>query len=765
MMYVQIPHLPMGIFKRMLLSYLSILFLPLLIGSMLYQCSITVVKNQAIQLGLTSQSNAIIYMDGYLKEMETLAAQFYLDKDISDLRNVDPQRLNVYDMSKLLTAQRKQHAYYGNTPFDGRYFLFFNKNDVIFSQGYLTTRSDAFYEKFLNYGNLSYQEWYQEMKGLRGHGSFPLQTLRTDNRLYDAFTYLIPIRYSSDSYAILSVLFEEELINKVFHLPNETSEYLCILNQQGELVYSSEEDIQIDAAQLTDSTGYFMTDVNGQSTLAVYSTSRYNKWTYLSFFPARFLLQPVYQIRDLTIAVFLIILLVGIIGSVLLTKRTSDPIQSILTLLEQSHPKKQASDQTDDMSRIRSAVDRLIHSNQQIEQHLLEQSHILNTLFIDRILEGVVTFSQDDIQNFDEHLHRLYYTPMVLTVMVIQYTPAIEDTADYTAYIKATSLLCNTIGRQMNPTFHCSHLYHSNQLVILLGESDTSQDCVSLTETYIQNLLSILPDSFQQYIQIGVGNSCTSISDICQAYKEAVEAAYYLQQHSIPRKFFHKKDIPVTSNTFYYTVDQEKRLINNIRSGNVEEVESICDNLYIENFMENNISYTMKICFLFNLYCTAIKAETSSQTISEEMNNEFSNLTKNSHQDTDSIFSVLSQRILNLTKQYSNKKKDSSPQIGELFMQYIETHFSENTLDASQIANEFHLSEGYFSHLFKNQCGETFSNYLEQYRISKACKLLDQPEHTIAAVSNMVGYSNVYTFRRAFKRVLGILPTQYREQL
>ncbi|MGI5893679.1 MAG: helix-turn-helix domain-containing protein [Candidatus Merdivicinus sp.] len=754
-----------GIFKRMLLSYLLILFLPLIIGSLLYQRSVNIVKNQAVELSLTTQSNAIIYIDNYLREMENLSLQFYLDREISALQEIDPERLDVTDMSKLLSAKNKKDSYYIDDTFSSRYFLFFTKSGVIFNKNRITADPSIFFKEFFQYENLTYAEWHDQLMNLRTVSNIPMQTILTDGTEYRAFTYLIPIRYQENSYAILSVLFEESLIRQIFGIQNETLQHLCILDAKQNPIYNSQMDFAIDLQQLTENHGYFMTDINGESSLVVYSTSNYNNWTYLSIFPSDLLLHPVHQIRSITILIFFVTLIIGIIGSIFLTKRTADPIRSVLSLLQDHTQKSRDRSSQDEMRLIQSAVDNLIHNNQQVKNSLSEQNQILNALFIDRILDGTTTFSSDDIRNFNENLQKLYHTSLTLTVLALQYDPPSDhESWDSLSCMKATAILCDAIAKQMEPAFYCSHFYRSNQLVLLLGEPNAYSDHSLFVESYIKNLLSVLTEPFNRRIRIGIGNPCTCIADICSAYKEALEAVYYLEKHKDPRQFFWRKDIPITSNTFYYTVDQEKKLINNIKSGNVNEVQSICDNLYIENFMENQITYAMKICFLFNFYCTAIKVEAPSQLLSDEIRMEFSDLTQRYHQDTDRIFSILSQRILSLSDQFLKNKRDSSPQIGEQFKQYIESHFAEDSLDTSRIAAEFHLSEGYFSHLFKEQCGETFSDYLEQFRISKACKLLSQSDYTITMVSTLVGYSNVYTFRRAFKRVLGILPTQYREQ-
>ena len=86
----------------------------------------------------------------------------------------------------------------------------------------------------------------------------------------------------------------------------------------------------------------------------------------------------------------------------------------------------------------------------------------------------------------------------------------------------------------------------------------------------------------------------------------------------------------------------------------------------------------------------------------------------------------------------------------------------DSGLGLSRISSEFHISEGYVSSIFKEQSNVNFGDYVENIRINKACQLLKENEHTISEISEFVGYNSVQSFRRAFKRVMGISPKEYR---
>ena len=85
-------------------------------------------------------------------------------------------------------------------------------------------------------------------------------------------------------------------------------------------------------------------------------------------------------------------------------------------------------------------------------------------------------------------------------------------------------------------------------------------------------------------------------------------------------------------------------------------------------------------------------------------------------------------------------------------------------LSIGSMAEKFGFSESYFSVLFKDTLGEPYSSYLEKLRLNKAGELLTSTDKSVEDIAQLVGYNNSTTFRRAFKRVKGLSPQQYRTQ-
>lgn len=93
---------------------------------------------------------------------------------------------------------------------------------------------------------------------------------------------------------------------------------------------------------------------------------------------------------------------------------------------------------------------------------------------------------------------------------------------------------------------------------------------------------------------------------------------------------------------------------------------------------------------------------------------------------------------------------------------YARDHYHE-AIDMADIARKLKMSYTYFSKLFKEQTGKTFSEYLLDLRIHEAQRLLMRGMK-VADVAQQVGYTSIYNFTRAFTKACGIAPVKWRRE-
>lgn len=91
---------------------------------------------------------------------------------------------------------------------------------------------------------------------------------------------------------------------------------------------------------------------------------------------------------------------------------------------------------------------------------------------------------------------------------------------------------------------------------------------------------------------------------------------------------------------------------------------------------------------------------------------------------------------------------------------YIMANYAES-LPASQIASRMYMSREHFARLFKKEVGMTYHEYLTNYRINIAKKLLESGEYNVSEVCAMVGYPNDNYFYKLFKKYTGKSPNRF----
>lgn len=95
-------------------------------------------------------------------------------------------------------------------------------------------------------------------------------------------------------------------------------------------------------------------------------------------------------------------------------------------------------------------------------------------------------------------------------------------------------------------------------------------------------------------------------------------------------------------------------------------------------------------------------------------------------------------------------------------LKYIEQHL--NTITLKELSAFFNYSDRQITRILKDYTGKTFTELLQESRLSRACELLKQPNTSIHSIIETVGYSNATYFYSLFQKQYGLTPTEYRKK-
>ena len=97
----------------------------------------------------------------------------------------------------------------------------------------------------------------------------------------------------------------------------------------------------------------------------------------------------------------------------------------------------------------------------------------------------------------------------------------------------------------------------------------------------------------------------------------------------------------------------------------------------------------------------------------------------------------------------------------DLVRRYIDNHFKENlTLD--QLAQMVHISKYHLAHTFQEEFHISPISYLISRRIQESHFLLQETDHTISQIAQILGFSSLSYFSQSFRRLEGISPIEFR---
>lgn len=107
-------------------------------------------------------------------------------------------------------------------------------------------------------------------------------------------------------------------------------------------------------------------------------------------------------------------------------------------------------------------------------------------------------------------------------------------------------------------------------------------------------------------------------------------------------------------------------------------------------------------------------------------------------------------------------KYRSNVSLSTAVAEYVNSHFCDPRMNVNTLSYEFGKTPSYISSLFKAETGKMLNQYISETRLHQAKILLISGEK-VDDIYKKCGFSDITTFRRAFKRYVGLTPSEYRK--
>lgn len=201
---------------------------------------------------------------------------------------------------------------------------------------------------------------------------------------------------------------------------------------------------------------------------------------------------------------------------------------------------------------------------------------------------------------------------------------------------------------------------------------------------------------------------------------------------------------------------------NFLTHGQEEEVDDFVDS-YLESQKEALKSKMFRDYLMLSIRFTAI-------SFVERLGYTQADLLENTYTDKVQILSLnmedmrfYMQELLHRAIELSNQVMESqSKKLIKRAIVYIEENYTKDSISLNEVAGAVEVSANYFSTVFRQETGLTFTEYVTKKRMDRAKQLLRQTERSSGDIAAEVGFKDPHYFSFVFKKTQGCTPREYR---
>ncbi|WML33963.1 response regulator [Clostridium sp. OS1-26] len=264
-------------------------------------------------------------------------------------------------------------------------------------------------------------------------------------------------------------------------------------------------------------------------------------------------------------------------------------------------------------------------------------------------------------------------------------------------------------------------------------------------------------------VTIGIGTSCEDISGVSLSYKNAIAALGYRIILGNNRLIFIEDVEPKRENEIIFDRLKERQLEGSVKTGTKEEICSAVDNIFRVIEASNTCIEYYQI-YLIQIVTTIIKIAKDSNVNMKDIFGENFNFFIELYKFATlaEVEEWIKKISIKISEYIIKGREDSSKFLVDRAKEYIEERFQDSELNINTICNYLHISQAYFSYIFKKDTQTTFVSYLTQIRMTKAKELLRNTNMKTFVIAEKVGFSEPNYFSYCFKKNLGKSPSEYR---
>ena len=278
------------------------------------------------------------------------------------------------------------------------------------------------------------------------------------------------------------------------------------------------------------------------------------------------------------------------------------------------------------------------------------------------------------------------------------------------------------------------------------------------------NQMLLQKDVFKKlHLTIGLGKRVNCLAEVGKSYETAYLAIKDRILAGTDRIIEGKEKIVVQDykDYFLHTVRELENVVENLDDKRISDIIQEWGTALSKDKEINGYQIEQSAKALVNSYLLSMQK--NNYTLDED-----DNLLKDFMKSIENCISLgeiqelLSGTLEQSLSEYRHKRALSGSKPIRDAKEYIRNNLAGN-LTIQEVSEYVGYSSAHFSVRFKQECGITFSDYVMESRIEKSKELLKNTRETIESIAAAVGYSDVKSFTKNFKKYTEVKPSQYRK--
>jgi two-component system, response regulator YesN len=757
-----------NVFWTYFVSYIIVIILPVLgIGAFAYTLASNMVEEEVSRAALHSSRQKSASMDQFALEIQSIAVRIGLDGRIVSYANNPDQLFLLNDLKDTLKSITGS-----NDSIQSIEMYFLNSNQIVSSDGF--TRS---------FSGLERDIWIRKAEEEQGGISFWLSTRQVvGSEIASVVTLVLKMPIGmKDQIGLLAIhVYEKKLLDILKKQEGNQNTNTYLIDGGGSLITSFTQsgagtgtwpgllqEIGKDAGD-----GSFIQSTGSRQALITYVKPLKNGWQIVTETSLQYLYQRLGHIRDITFAACGLLILVGSGISFWLSRKMYHPIERLLAktsdfekALNRTHGKEGHA--RNEFHIINRAIEVAFKSNNDWEKHYRTNYPAMRERFVMGLLQNKFS-SKREIEEKMEYL-RLELPENDFVVMLLeidQYSQMLESysVSDQNLFKYAIENIAEELALE---SFRCvTAEADEHQFALLLNVEPEQQ----ADTTRFKELLIVLAERIRNQIhtllRLSVTVSVGSVySGITNAHLSLKEAQGVMRVKFITGPcgvLFHEELNQDHSSDYYFPVQTANRILNHLKAGQMDEVEELLEHMRDEMKQKPNIGqetiYRLYSRLLDEVLLYMQELGMNAGEMFKSHNSMYRELAQK--ETLDAIHEWFVDRMGRIIS-YAAAQPKNNKYIDQV-MEYIRVSYHLD-LSLERIADHVKLNHAYLSRMFKQETGKTVVEYLTQIRLDASKSLLRSTERTIQDIAEEVGYLNVNSFIRFFKRYEGITPGEYRK--